>query len=180
MIEVGKGADGEINPLDHLREIYAWLTVERRPYAWIYVDSLTEITQRLLAYLKQLYPDRKDRFPMWEEYADTIRALIKAFRDQSLYSVVFTALVNVDSAKDGRRFYGVAMEHKTLRHSLPAMIDEVFAMRILTDEAGAPGRYLVTQPYEDWLGKDRSGALGLFEPPDLAAVAAKILSPLAG
>lgn len=178
VIEVGKGEDGsEVNPLDHLREIFAWLTEEKRPYGWIFIDSLTEITQKLVAYLKQLYPDRKDRFPMWEEYSDTIRALVKAFRDQSFYSVVFTALVNVDKDQDGRRFYGIAMDHTKLRQSIPALFDEVFAMRILTDTAGNPARWLVTQPHEDWIGKDRSGALDLFESPDLAAIAAKISGP---
>jgi hypothetical protein len=170
-IEIGK----DVNPVDHLKEVYAWLMTERPAYDWLFIDSLTEITQRQVAYLKLLYPDRKDRFPLWEEYADTIRALIKDFRDQSLYSVVFTALVKVDSDKDGRRFYGISMEHKTLRQDLPALFDEVFAMRILPDENGLPGRWLVTQPHEDWLGKDRSGALELFEKPDLAAITAKIL-----
>lgn len=182
VIEVGKsvdetGAPTMINPIDHLREIYGWLMAEPRPYGWLFVDSLTEITQQLVVYLKQLYPDRKDRFPLWEEYADTIRALVKAFRDQSRYSVVFTALVNVDKDQNGRRFYGPAMDHSKLRQALPALFDEVFAMRILADEAGNPARWLVTQPHEDWVGKDRSGQLDLFEPPDLAQIANKIIGP---
>jgi len=53
--------------------------------------------------------------------------------------------------------------------------DEVFALRVHTDEEGTIQRWLQTSANGSYTAKDRSGALELFEPCDLSHIATKIL-----
>lgn len=168
VIEIGSWAD--------VQEAYGWIVAEPRPYDWIFIDSLTELGQRLVEDMKRIYPDRKDSIVMWGEVADRMRAFIKAFRDLRPYSVVFTALAKIDKDAVGRRFTGVDLNGK-IADQLPAFFDEVFALRILEAEDGTASRWLVTSQHDDWVAKDRSGQLALFEPPDLAGIARKIIGP---
>lgn len=168
----------EISSWADVQEAYGWIAAEPRPYDWIFIDSLTELGQRLVEDMKRRYPDRKDSIVMWGEVADRMRAFIKAFRDMRPYSVVFTALAKIDKDAVGRRFTGVDLNGK-IADQLPAFFDEVFALRILEAEDGTASRWLVTSQHDDWIAKDRSGKLGLFEPPDMAAITAKIIGPQA-
>jgi len=64
----------------------------QKKYKWIFIDSLTEISQNMIESLQLLYPDPKDGLKMWGDYAKKSRALVKSFRDLDCYNVVFTAL----------------------------------------------------------------------------------------
>ena len=56
------------------------------------------------------------------------------------------------------------------------LFDEVFALRVEKDAEGNPSRWLQTGADLQYSAKDRSGALNLFEPADLGAIAMKIMN----
>lgn len=159
-------------------EAYKWVKKNGADYQWVFIDSLSELAQRLVERMKERYPNRSDSMVMWGEYSDTMTNAIKAWRDLSTHNVVFTALPSVDKdGVTGARFVGIDIAGK-ISAKLPAFFDEVFSLRIFRNESGEERRCLVTYPHDGWVGKDRSGALDAFEPPHLGQVAAKILKPI--
>jgi hypothetical protein len=158
-------------------EAYKWVKKNGADYKWIFIDSLSELGQRLVEAKKEQFPSRTDSMVMWGEYTDSMTAAIKAWRDLATHNVVFTALPSVDKdGVTGARFIGIDIAGK-ISAKVPAFFDEVFALRTFTSDAGEERRLLVTFPHEGWVGKDRSGVLAPFEPPDLGVVAAKVLTP---
>lgn len=161
---------------EKLIEVYKYLQTQeaREKYKWVYIDSLTEIANNLVGCLKGRY-DRKDAFPMWGEYNDSIRKLIRAFRDLKGYHVVFTALDSVDKDQVGRRFIGVDMPGK-ISHAVEAFFDEVFRLQVSVDEEGNKKRVLWTDTTDNFVAKDRSGKLDEIEVCDLSVIKGKICS----
>lgn len=144
-------------------------------YDWVFVDSLTEISQTVLEAAQDAAQrlaaetgKAQDGFKLWGDYARTCTALVKAFRDLPGYGVVFTALEAEDKDENGRRFMRVDMQGKVGKQ-LPAFFDEVFRMSV---DSGA--RALQTEAGATVIAKDRSGRLDTVEPADLGAVVAKI------
>lgn len=165
----------KINAWPDITESYR-LIKRQGGYRWVFIDSLTELAQRLVEHLKVRYPDRKDSMVLWGEYTDTMTGMIKAFRDLDGVNVVFTALPSVDKdGISGARFVGINIMGK-LSAMLPAFFDEVFAYRIFEDESGVQKRCLVTATHDGWVAKDRSGVLKPFEQPDLGSIATRILT----
>ena len=68
------------------------------------------------------------------------------------------------------------MPGNTLKQGISYFFDEVLVLRVEADADGNPYRCLQTARDLQYEAKDRSGALEAFEPPDLAAIAAKIKS----
>ena len=151
--------------------LYNWLMTDeaRKKYKWIFIDSLTEISQNLVEQLLLVYPDPKDGLKMWGDYAIKSRALVKTFRDLPGYHVVFTALEIEDKDENNRRYIRPDMQGKTGKQ-LAAFFDEVFHYEIDADGK----RMLLTQPRENVVAKDRSGALCIHELPDLWKIVEKI------
>jgi phage nucleotide-binding protein len=167
----------EVTSWAMLNDVAVWLrSEEARHYKTIFIDSLTELSQRLVESLKEKYPDRKDSFPLWGEYSDTMRRFIKFARDLRPYNVIFTALSSTDKDEVGRRYTSVNIQGSKVAADLPAFFDEVFALRIFTKDDGTETRALVTREHDGWTGKDRSGRLELFEPPDISKLSLKVLA----
>lgn len=141
-------------------------------YKWIFIDSLTEISQNLVEYLKKKYPDKKDAFPMWGEYSDRMREMIKVIRDIDEYNVVFTALSVTEKDESQRRFTAIDVQGR-IATQLPGYFDEVFYTLVAESEQNREFT-LVTGGTEKLVCKDRSGKLLQIEKPNLAMVASKI------
>jgi hypothetical protein len=75
----------------------------------------------------------------------------------------------------GANLYYPSMPGQKLGQGLAYYFDEVFALRVEKDADGNPYRALQTSRDFNYEAKDRSGALDMFEPPSLAAIAAKIV-----
>lgn len=165
--------------IERLQHVYGYLLTNeaQSKYKWIYVDSLTEIGQNLVESLKLKYPESKDGLKMWGEYADTIRSLIKAFRDLPYYNVVFTALPDREKDENGGFYTGISLNGK-ISQTIPAMFDEVFYYQITKDQDGNQIRKLVTSGKEGLVSKDRSGSLNALEDPNLATITKKIKGEL--
>jgi hypothetical protein len=143
-------------------------------YRWVFIDSLTEISARCVESMKAKYPQRSDSFAMWGEYNDLMTGLIKGFRDLRDYNVVFTSLEQVEKDDLNRRYVAPQVSGASLKDRLVSFFDEVFYYTFVKGADGADVRALLTQPYDRYPAKDRSGKLTLAETPDLGAIKKKI------
>ena len=161
--------------LAQLRDALDYLKTDdaKKKYDWVFLDSLTEIGQILSESLKKNYPEAKMALPMWGEYAEKMRSLVKEFRDLSGFNVVLIALSSVEKDENSRRYQGIDVQGK-ISTQMPALFDEVFYYHTYTEEGGGLKRVLITQPNEKVLAKDRSGSLDEFEEPNLSLIADKI------
>ena len=73
-----------------------------------------------------------------------------------------------------RTMYWPLMPGKQLTNGIGYLFDEVFALRVETDEEGNNTRWLQTQRDAQYEAKDRSDMLDQFEPPDLTLIERKI------
>ncbi len=146
----------------------------KKKYDYLVVDSLTEIAQNLVEKLKLTYPDKKDAMKLWGDYNDNMLHIVKSIRDLRPYIVLVTALDKVETDEFSRRFHGVDIAGK-IASRLPAFFDEVFYLDQFEFNEKKE-RMLLTQNYETFLAKDRSGKLDLFEKPDIKNIVSKILT----
>ena len=176
LVQTGRVQGVEVENFADLAQAYEYLnSPQAAGYKWLFIDSLTEISDRCVEAMKAKYPNKSDSYPMWGEYNDKMTALIKAYRDLRQYSVVFTCLDSTEKDENNKRYVGPLVAGSSLKEKIASWFDEVFYMVSLPDQEGKEQRYLITQPWEKYPGKDRSGKLALAEQPDLAAIKAKIL-----
>jgi phage nucleotide-binding protein len=176
MIDISIDDNGSLIPpskrIERLKQVFIWICEpeQRKKYKWIFIDSLTEVSQNMIEKLQKEYPDKSDTLKLWGDYSNLSRALVKNFRDLSFYNVVFTALEAESKDNDGIRFLHPQMQGKIGREQLAGFFDEVFYFHI--DKEGK--RKLLTEATERVQAKDRSGKLDRFEGPDLQKIANKI------
>jgi phage nucleotide-binding protein len=171
----------EIDPTDAFGSIgalYEYLQTDeaKERFDYIMIDSLTEISQLILANLKEdpKLADPKNAFPLWNKYAEQMIKLVKVFRDMNDYSVFFTCLTKQE--KDGMMMVDeLNVQGSTLKDSLKSYFDLVLHYKIFTDAEGVKHRVLISDMSESRLSKDRSGKLEAFEQADLSAIINKIL-----
>lgn len=157
--------------ISRLGEVYNYLLTDdaRKKYKWIFIDSLTEISQNLIEQLNSEFPERKDSLVMYGENSKRMRSLIKSFRDIPYYNVAMVALSTIDKDENGIRFTTFDLVGN-FAAKLPGFFDEVFYLHV--DKDGK--RALITEKSERVIAKDRSGKLGKIEAPDLSIIASKI------
>lgn len=165
----------KVKTIKDLENFYQWVTTDpsARQFKTIYVDSLTEIGEVVLANSKAVVKDQRQAYTKLME--DMI-PLIKAYRDIPNMHVVMTA--KLEGNKDehtGIIMQGPMMPGNKMGQQLPYLFDEVFRLGIGKTPANAEYRYLQTAPDLQYEGKDRSGALDPIEPPDLSFIFNKIL-----
>lgn len=174
MINIAKDNHGNLIPeekrIARLGEVYAYLLTDecKAKYKWIYIDSLSEISQNLVKQLNLEFPDRKDSLVLYGENSKRMRSLVKSFRDIPFYNIVFTALASAEKDENNQRYLGISMIGK-IGSELPAMFDEVLYLYKNDDE-----RMLITSKSEKLIAKDRSGKLNKQEPANLQVVINKI------
>lgn len=166
----------EIKTMADMEEAYTVVSEgDGREFKWICIDSLSEIAEVVLANEKGL---TKDPRKAYGELYDQMMPLVKSFRDLPGRNVYMSA--KMQREKDdvsGAMLYSPMMPGQKVGQALPYLFDEVFALRVEKDAEGNPSRWLQTQRDLQFDAKDRSGALDMFEAPDLAAIAAKIHQP---
>jgi hypothetical protein len=166
----------EVASFADLAEVYSFLTSPQAAgYKWVFIDSLTEIAARCVEAMKKKYPSKSESFNLWGEYSDKMMQLVKAYRDLAAFNVVFTCLDSVEKDDLNRRFVGPAMPGTSLKERLPSWFDLVLFMVSLPGADGKEQRAFITQPWERYPAKDRSGKLALVESPHLGEIKRKIL-----
>ena len=163
----------EISSMADLHEAYAWLvgSDEAKAYQSVALDSISEIAEVVLNSEKKSTRDPRAAYgAMQEQMAD----LIRAFRDLPGKHVYMSAKLDKSQDEMGKILYAPSMPGNKTGQMLPYFFDEVLALRVEKDADGNPVRVLQCQPDGAWLAKDRSGALDMWEEPDLGALIRKI------
>lgn len=165
-----------IKVLKDLYDVHAWLTHahEARQYWTIYIDSISEIAEVVLANAKKTSKDPRQAYGQLIEES---MAAFRAYRDLPMRHVVMLAkqeLVQDEVSKI--TLYGPSMPGSKLGPALPYLFDEVFRLGIGQGPDGKPYRFLQTHPDMQYDAKDRSGKLDPIEPPDITHIFNKILA----
>lgn len=180
VIDLTRDDEGVLIPKElrvkKLGEAYKFLMTPEamRKYKWVFIDSLSELSQNLVEQLQTEFPERRDALVLYGELSKRTRSIVKSFRDLPGYNVVMTALSEVDKDESGIRVIQPVMIGK-FANQLPALMDEVFYLHVEKDEeTGETRRVLVTQKSDRLVAKDRSGSLSKTEPADLSVIYKKI------
>lgn len=171
----------EVQSIDTLRAAYAEIKAAPDAYAWVVLDSISEIAEVVLSAEKA---KSKDPRAAYGNLQDAMLQIMRAFRDLPC-GVYFSA--KLSTTKDdatGRVSYGIGMPGAKLGESIPYLFDEVFRLVVIDEDDGNGGkmasRYLLTATDGKSTAKDRSGRLDALEPADLGAVVDKINGGVAG
>lgn len=160
----------EATTLKSINESYKYLSVGEgaNKYETVFIDSLTEISEVLLAEFKK---GEKDARQAYQKMAESSVAMIKKFRDLKGLNVVFTCrkILRQDEGT-GLITFEPGMPGRMLPYNVPYLVDELFCMQV--DKSG--DRYLQTTADRKTPAKDRSGKLESSEKPDLNLIFNKI------
>jgi phage nucleotide-binding protein len=165
----------EVTSIEALRAVYSELRAGDHGYAWVVLDSVSEIGEVVLSAEKS---KTKDPRQAYGALSDEMLKIMRAFRDLSC-GVYFSAkLASTKDEATGRVSHGIGMPGAKLGEALPYLFDEVFRLIVIDEDDGAGGkiaaRYLLTATDGKSVAKDRSGKLDALEPADLGHVVAKI------
>jgi hypothetical protein len=165
----------EVTSIEALRAVYAELRAGDHGYAWVVLDSVSEIGEVVLSAEKA---KTKDPRQAYGALSDEMLKIMRAFRDLSC-GVYFSAkLASTKDEATGRTTHGIGMPGAKLGEALPYLFDEVFRLVVVDQDDGNGGkvaaRYLLTSTDGKSVAKDRSGRLDALEPADLGVIVAKI------
>ena len=167
----------EVSSIADVHEAYAYVTSDAgKDFRWVCLDSISEIAEVVLNYEKK---NNKDPRAAYGALSEQMQDLLRAFRDLPGKNVFMSAkMASVKDDMTGAMLYGPSMPGAKLGQGIPYLFDEVFVLRAEKADDGVVYRTLQTGADFQYVAKDRSGALDLYEAPDLEAIAAKILSPI--
>lgn len=163
-----------IKTVAELAEVHQWAlnSAEARYFETLYLDSISEIGEVILANAKAQVKDPRQAYG---ELIEKTLATIKAFRDLPGKNVVMAAKQEpIKDEMSGIVTYGPSMPGSKLGPQLPYLFDEVFRLAVNKTPQGVEYRFLQTRPDLQYDGKDRSGALDAIERPDLSYLFSKI------
>lgn len=162
-----------VKTIDDLEDVYSFMLEEGiNKYKWLNLDSISEIAEVLLSEEKAKSNDPRKAYGTLQ---DEIAKIIRRFRDLPHINVLMTA--------KQQRFTDEYTGITTMIPSFPGTklpqqvaywFDEVFALRVMTDEEGVEYRALQTDRDVTYEAKDRSGMLGKYEKPSLEYIYDKI------
>jgi ABC-type oligopeptide transport system ATPase subunit len=172
-----KPKDAKENGTYAMTDIYMALMKDeyKKKYDYIFIDSITEISEMLLADLKidPVILASKNGYEVWNKYSERMTHLIKGFRDLAPYSVIFTCLNTFE--KDGVEMReDFKLQMAGIRDSVKAWIDIVLKYEVFTHE-DKKFRKLITDTTVSRLAKDRSGKLKPYEEANLSSIINKVL-----
>jgi phage nucleotide-binding protein len=164
----------EVGSIEDVHEAYRFVTesAEAHDFRWVCLDSISEIAEVCLAREKAAAKDPRQAYGA---LADHMGQLIRAFRDLPGRNVYFSCKqARQQDQATGATLYFPSLPGQMLGQGISYYFDLVMALRVEPDGEGKPVRWLQTGRDFTHEAKDRSGALDMFEPPDLAAIARKV------
>ena len=162
----------EVHNLDEVGAVYQHLTTDDH-YKTVALDSISEIAEQCLA--EELAKAGKDPRKAYGELITRMTALIRLFRDLPGRDVIMTAKIERIQDDSNRLLYSPAMPGAKLGAALPYFFDLVCPLRVEKDREGNLHRWLQTATDGQYIAKDRSGQLEMFEEPSIAQIKASIL-----
>lgn len=164
----------EVASIDDVSEAYRFIaeSADAQGFRWVCLDSISEIAEVCLAAEKKAAKDPRQAYGA---LADTMGQLIRSFRDLPGRNVYFSCKqARQQDQATGSTLYFPSLPGQMLGQGISYFFDEVMALRVEPGPDGQPVRMLQTGRDFTHEAKDRSGALAMFEPPDLAHIAAKV------
>lgn len=160
-----------IETLEDLIDAHNFLQEADSPYIGVYLDSITEIGEKVLA---NALAQVKDPRQAYGELQEKMTDCLKKFRDLDGMHVVFCAkeMTNKDNCTP---LQIPAMPGSKLGLALPYLMDAVLHLDVVKHPDGTSERFLQTQPSAEFDAKDRSGALDPIEEPNLSKLISKIV-----
>ena len=156
----------------------------------IFVDSITDLTRQAMAYAKQqaeAFSERTGKPDVRGAYGLLGREVIQALKHLQHArgkTVIFVGVLEKITDEFGTSSWVPQMEGTKAGRELPGIVDQVVSMQLFAKTAEgtwdldekSSERRLVCTAGNPWglPAKDRSGRLDTTEPPDLAALLAKI------
>lgn len=159
VIEVGSYAD--------LKAAFKFLK-SNDDYDTICLDSLSEISEKLLAEYKT---QEKDKRQAYGRMADDMMELTKGFRNLQKHVIMTSKQALHKDEHTGKITYQPYMPGQAFTQQVPYYFDLVLCIRV--DKDGS--RYVQTQPDISYQAKDRSGKLNKKEVPDFSKIVDIIL-----
>jgi len=159
-----------------LQEVYTMLLTDTK-YDWVCIDSISEVAEVVLSAEKG---KTKDPRAAYGEMQNVMTSLIRSFRDLPKNVYISAKQDKVKDEITGGVLFGPSAPGQKIAVALPYFFDLVFALHSWKDAEGKIQRAFQTQGDAQYVAKDRSGALDLAEPPNLAHIYAKIINPKQG
>lgn len=160
-----------------LKHAYEWCVANMHRYASIGWDSASETAEVMLIASKSVKADGRQAYG---EVADLISDYFKKFRDHTpgKHVCVVAKESNLKDEVTGGIKWGPDFPGQKLGPQTPYWMDETFRIAVGHDAASnTQFRFLQTQPNDQYVAKDRSGLLDLYERPDLSYIIDKITAP---
>jgi hypothetical protein len=140
-------------------------------YNWIAIDSLTELSERLIEHLEKVHAGSGNGFAMWGDYQRLILGALKWVRDLPIHVYVTCLAKEEKDGNDVTQYWPLVKGQSVSKH-VPAIFDHVLCGVRVTErnDKGTPKvkRYVVTDEVSGWHGKvrDPRGRLKAFEAVD--------------
>jgi hypothetical protein len=166
----------EISTLAQLIEAHRWVTTsaEMKAFDTICVDSISEIGDVILRNEKGNTKDGRKAHGAANDLV--VNNIYRSFRDlpgKHMYAIAKES--SYEDTVTGTRSFAPAMPNTTMRNELPYFFDLVFRYVRMKLADGTIWEGLQTFNDGTAIAKDRSGTLGMWEPPHLGNVFAKIM-----
>lgn len=153
-----------------IRDVYSWLTgSEIKSYDYIFIDSLTEIAEIILAAKKAEVNDGRQAYMKLEEALTELVRLFKAINK----TTIFIAKAERDKDENGRFINQPMIPGTKIALKIPYWFDTVVAYRVEEKDKEIK-RFFQCQKTDTWDAKGRTG-LEIYEKPELNELINKIL-----
>lgn len=156
-------------PVDPENNIYSFKSIaafimspefKAAGYKWVAIDSLTEVSDRLMEHIKKLHEkdEKQNGFAIWEEYSAALIGALKWVRDLPVH-VLVTALAKEEKDINDATHYWPMVKGSAVSKQIPGLFDHVFC-GVRVTEKGANDeleirRFIVTDEVHGWHGKVR-------------------------
>lgn len=166
----------DIASMKDLIDTFNWIKSSRetKNYETYNMDSISEVAEIVLLDEKRR---NKDGRKAYYEMGEQMLSLIRAFRDiPDKHVVVVAQQGRLRDEATGTIINGPQFPGQAIANKVPYFFDELWHMCVFKDTEGKRVEALKTQADGDSDAKDRSGALDLWEQPNLTAIFTKILA----
>ena len=150
--------DGKQDPDNGIWSFIASPDFKKAGYKWVAIDSLTELSERLIEHLEKQHEGNKNAFAMWGDYNRMMLGALKAVRDLPVH-VYVTCLAKEEKDANDMTHYWPLVKGQAVSKHVPALFDHVLCGVRTTEpnDQGKPKvqRYIVTDEVSGWHGKTR-------------------------
>ena len=127
-------------------------------YKWIAIDSLTELSERLIEHLEEEHKGNPNTFALWQDYARLMLGALKWVRDLPVH-VYVTCLAKEEKDNNDATQFWPHVKGQSVSKQVPAIFDHVLCGVRVTEKNDRgiprPKRIIVTDELHGWHGKVR-------------------------